>query len=55
MKEVDDGIWITSYPLIQRDGELYGDIHFETAVLDESQNVKNASAKTTKAVNFSDA
>lgn len=50
MKKADDGIWITSYPLIQRDGELYSDIHFETAVLDESQNVKNASAKTTKAV-----
>ena len=43
-------VWITSYPLIQRDGDLYGDESFTTIVLDESQNVKNSSAKTTQAV-----
>lgn len=43
-------IWITSYPLIQRDDDLYGDQEFETIVLDESQTVKNSAAKTTQAV-----
>jgi len=43
-------VWITSYPLIQRDSELYDEITFETVVLDESQNVKNAATKTAKAV-----
>lgn len=43
-------IWITSYPLIQRDTELYDEQEFETIVLDESQTVKNSTAKTTQAV-----
>ncbi|GAA0368894.1 DEAD/DEAH box helicase [Alkalibacterium iburiense] len=43
-------IWITSYPLVQRDSDLYEDQSFKTIVLDESQNVKNSSAKTTQAV-----
>lgn len=50
LAEAENGVWITSYPLLQRDGELYRDIHFETVILDESQNVKNDTAKTTKAV-----
>lgn len=49
-KEQENPIWITSYPLIQRDVELYSDITFETLILDEAQYVKNAQAKTTKAV-----
>ncbi|WP_091479081.1 DEAD/DEAH box helicase [Alkalibacterium pelagium] len=43
-------IWITSYPLVQRDSDLYEDETFETIVLDESQTVKNSAAKTTQAV-----
>ncbi|WP_028274628.1 DEAD/DEAH box helicase [Atopococcus tabaci] len=45
----EDGtpVWITSYPLIQRDGELYTDQVFETIILDEAQYVKNSTAKTT--------
>jgi len=43
-------VWITSYPLIQRDFEIYKNVQFDTVVLDESQIVKNAAAKTTKAV-----
>lgn len=43
-------IWITSYPLIQRDNDIYDEYTFETVILDESQNVKNAAAKTTQAV-----
>ncbi|MFO8069492.1 MAG: DEAD/DEAH box helicase [Alkalibacterium sp.] len=48
--ENDIPVWITSYPLIQRDSDLYEDDVFSTIVLDESQNVKNSAAKTTKAV-----
>jgi SNF2 family DNA or RNA helicase len=43
-------IWITSYPLVQRDADLYEEETFETIVLDESQTVKNSAAKTTQAV-----
>jgi len=51
-KHADDKnvVWITSYPLIQRDVEIYKNVQFETVVLDESQIVKNAATKTTKAV-----
>lgn len=43
-------VWLTSYPLIQRDSDIYDEYTFETIVLDESQTVKNAAAKTTQAV-----
>lgn len=46
----DIPVLITSYPLIQRDGDLYADINFSTMVLDESQYVKNMNTKTAKAV-----
>ena len=42
-------VWITSYPLLQRDEDLYGGLAFRTVILDEAQSVKNATAKTTKA------
>src|SRR5699024_8241705 len=41
---------ITGYPLIQRDIEHYKKYVFQSIILDESQNVKNDAAKTTKAV-----
>jgi len=50
MKEADTGVWLTSYPLLQRDGIQYRDIYFNTVILDESQTVKNDLAKTTQAV-----
>ncbi|EXJ22352.1 DNA/RNA helicase [Alkalibacterium sp. AK22] len=43
-------VWITSYPLIQRDSDLYEEEVFETIILDESQTVKNSATKTTQAV-----
>jgi len=43
-------VLITSYPLIQRDIEHYKKYVFQSIILDESQNVKNDAAKTTKAV-----
>ena len=42
-------VWITSYPLLQRDEDLYEGLAFRTIILDEAQSVKNATAKTTKA------
>lgn len=46
----DVNVLITSYPLIQRDIEFYKTYTFKSIILDESQNVKNDAAKTTKAV-----
>lgn len=46
--EID--VLITSYPLIQRDITYYEKHKFETIFLDESQNVKNDTTKTTRAV-----
>ena len=49
-KEDETPVWITSYPLIMRDAELYTDTTFHTVILDEAQYVKNNAAKTTQAV-----
>lgn len=49
-KEQEAKIWITSYPVLLRDSELYADTHFRSVILDEAQIVKNNVAKTTKAV-----
>lgn len=48
----EDGVklWFTSYPLLMRDLDLYGDTFFRTVILDEAQIVKNNTAKTTRAV-----
>ena len=35
------GLYITSYPLLRRDADLYRDIDFETVTLDEAQHIKN--------------
>ncbi len=50
INEDDVDVLISSYPLIQRDIEYYGDYTFQSIILDESQNVKNDATKTTKAV-----
>lgn len=47
-KETD--IWITSYPLIRRDIDLYKDIHFNTIFIDEAQNIKNPNSLNSKSV-----
>ncbi|WP_202077650.1 DEAD/DEAH box helicase [Caldalkalibacillus salinus] len=43
-------VWITSYPLMQRDVDLYHAMLFTTLILDEAQAIKNEATKTTKAV-----
>lgn len=50
LNEDEIDVLITSYPLIQRDIQYYKKHVFKTIILDESQNVKNDLAKTTKAV-----
>lgn len=50
MNKAESGVWLTSYPLLQRDGPQYRNIYFNTVILDESQTVKNDLAKTTQAV-----
>ena len=42
---------ITSYGLIRNDTELFDQAQFEIILLDESQNIKNYSAKTTQYIN----
>ncbi|MDQ0208380.1 DEAD/DEAH box helicase [Alkalicoccobacillus murimartini] len=43
-------VWITSYPLIQRDSELYSDQQLDVLILDEAQAIKNDTSKTAKSV-----
>ena len=40
---------VTSYALLQRDIKIHSEQKYHLAILDESQNIKNAAAKTTKA------
>ena len=42
-------LYITSYPLLRRDGDLYRDIDFETVVLDEAQHIKNPDSQNSQA------
>jgi len=42
---------ITSYGLLRNDISLFEQMDFEIIVLDESQNIKNTTAKTTKYIN----
>jgi len=51
VKEVGDvDVLITSYPLIRQDIQLFGDIDFRFAILDEAQHIKNAGSKGAIAV-----
>ena len=45
-----EDVWVTSYDLLKRDGELYKTLQFHTCVLDEGQFVKNQSTKASQAV-----
>ncbi len=44
------GIVITSYDLLKRDIQEYGEKIFETVIIDEAQYIKNANTQVTKAV-----
>lgn len=43
-------VWITTYPLIRKDAELYRDLHFDSMFIDEAQFIKNPSSLGAKAV-----
>lgn len=43
-------IVLTTYGTIRNDIEKLKDLHFELIILDESQNIKNVNAQTTKAI-----
>lgn len=46
----ESAVYITSYELLRRDIELYGDIQFDCQVIDEAQYIKNHSTKAAHAV-----
>lgn len=48
-KDID--LLITSYGLIRNDAELLQSMELDIVVLDESQNIKNHTAKTTQSIN----
>lgn len=48
-------VWITSYPLLRRDEELYRGRVFYGLILDEAQNIKNHLSKSFRAVRRMDA
>lgn len=55
MKGPVTDVIITSYPLLRQDIELYENIRFRFAVLDEAQNIKNFTSQTARAAKRLDA
>lgn len=43
-------ILLTSYDLLKRDIEWYREVHFQNAIIDEAQNIKNYTTQASKAV-----
>ena len=43
-------VWITSYPTLRQDIDLYQHLHFHALILDEAQSIKNHTTKTAVAV-----
>ncbi len=43
-------VWITSYPMLRQDSEIYHQKGFSTLILDEAQAIKNPTTKIFKAV-----
>ncbi|MEG6523647.1 DEAD/DEAH box helicase [Desulfotomaculum sp. 1211_IL3151] len=50
LRECKPDVFITSYPLLRQDFELYQGMEFDTLILDEAQAIKNHLTKTAKAV-----
>jgi len=48
-------VWITSYPLLRQDIDLYQAYNFDVLILDEAQAIKNSTTKTFKAVQLIEA
>ena len=50
IKEIKQGLYVTSYDYMRRDFELYQDVEFEYVILDEAQYIKNAGTQAAKGV-----
>ena len=50
IKEIKQGLYVTSYDYMRRDFELYQDIEFEYVILDEAQYIKNQKTKNAQSV-----
>jgi len=46
----DIDVWITSYPMLRQDIDIYEELHFSVLIMDEAQAVKNPTTKIFKAV-----
>lgn len=50
IKEIKQGLYVTSYDYMRRDFELYQGIEFEYVILDEAQYIKNQKTKNAQSV-----
>lgn len=50
IKEIKQGLFVTSYDYMRRDFELYQEIEFEYVILDEAQYIKNQKTKNAQSV-----
>lgn len=50
LRDHQPDVFITSYPLLRQDIELYVNLEFDSLILDEAQAIKNPITKTAKAV-----
>ena len=50
IKEIKQGLYVTSYDYMRRDFELYQEIEFEYVILDEAQYIKNQKTKNAQSV-----
>ncbi|PGS77367.1 helicase SNF2 [Bacillus cereus] len=48
--DIATDVWITSYPLLRQDIDLYHTFEFHTLILDEAQTIKNYRTKAAEAV-----
>ncbi len=50
LEENPEGVVLTTYQILQRDSDAFASVEWKLLCIDESQNIKNSSTKTFKAV-----
>jgi SNF2 family DNA or RNA helicase len=50
IKSTDADVLITTYDMMKRDTEAYGELNFEFIIADEAQNIKNPSTQNAKGI-----
>ncbi|ABO51748.1 SNF2 helicase associated domain protein [Desulforamulus reducens MI-1] len=50
LRECKPDVFVTSYPLLRQDQDVYAEKEFDSLILDEAQSIKNHLTKTAKAV-----